>query len=78
MLLYLVSEAEAEYGAKTGTLKYSAVSTWLYERIPFGANLFLTPKMIDKLIETAVDEMKSYLDKNANARSVILNDESKV
>lgn len=61
MLLYLVVTAENEFGAKTGDIKYSAVTSWLYEQLPTMARIFLTRKMIDTLIEDAVQYMKKYL-----------------
>ncbi len=53
--------AEKEFGAGTGILKYSAVSTWLYDKLPNLAKILLTKKQIDEIIEFAVDKMKEYL-----------------
>lgn len=71
MLLYLVAQAEIEFGSKTGKLKYSAVSTWIYERIPTTAKLFLSTQIIDKLIEDAVAQLQTYLEDNIHARTVV-------
>lgn len=71
MLFYLVTQAEAEYGSGTGELKYAAVTAWLYERMPVILKFFFTAKQIDKLIETAVEEMKEYLSKNDYAKTLI-------
>jgi hypothetical protein len=71
ILFYLVSEAEAQFGGGTGTLKYAAVATWLFERLPAIAKMILTPKTIDELIEEAVEQMKIYLRANEKARLLI-------
>lgn len=72
MLFYLVTQAEAEYGAGTGNLKYAAVTTWLYERIPVILKFFFTAKQIDEMIEAAVGQMKDYLSKNNTAQAFVL------
>jgi len=72
MLFYLVTQAEAEYGAGTGDLKYAAVTTWLYERIPAILKFLFTAKQIDEMIEAAVEHMKEYLSKNNMAQSFVL------
>jgi hypothetical protein len=72
ILFYLVTEAEAQFGGGTGELKYSAVSTWLYDRLPLVAKLVFTNKSIDELIEQAVLEMKEYLEKNKKAQKLVL------
>lgn len=71
MLLYLVTKAEQELGGGTGQLKYSAVSLWLYERLPSIAKLLLSAKLIDSLIEDAVERMQSYLEVNGKAREIV-------
>lgn len=71
MLFYLVTQAEAEFGSGTGELKYAAVTTWLYEKMPVILKFFFTAKQIDKLIETAVTEMKEYLNKNDYAKTLV-------
>lgn len=72
-LLYLVTQAETEFGANTGELKYSAVATWLYEKLPFTARLFLSTTLINQLIEDAVEQMKLYLEQNAEAKALVSN-----
>ena len=72
MLFYLVTQAEAEFGSGTGDLKYAAVTTWLYERIPVIVKLFFTAKQIDALIEAAVEQMKEYLKKNTSAQAFVI------
>lgn len=59
MLFYLVTRAEAEYGSGTGELKYAAVTTWLYERMPAIIKFFFTAKQIDAMIEAAVYELNN-------------------
>lgn len=71
ILFYLVTKAEAEFGGGTGQLKYAAVTTWLYEKLPVIAKFILTPKTIDNLIEEAVAQMKKYLESNEQAKVLI-------
>jgi hypothetical protein len=71
MLFFLVTQAEAEFGSGTGELKYAAVTTWLYEKMPVILKFFFTAKQIDNLIETAVAEMKAYLSKNDYAKTFV-------
>lgn len=68
---YLVCKAESEFGSKTGTLKYAAVTTWLYEKLPMICRFFFTEKQIDTLIEEAVSQMKTWLDSNKEANTLI-------
>lgn len=71
ILLYLVTQAEAQLGGGTGQLKYSAVTMWLYEQLPGIARLLLPARVIDKLIEEAVEHMKTYLKENASAKVLV-------
>jgi len=71
ILFYLVTKAEAEFGGGTGQLKYAAVTTWLYEKLPAIAKFILTTKTIDALIEEAVQQMKKYLTSNEQARVLV-------
>lgn len=64
MLFYLVLIAEEQFGSGTGDLKYAAVVTWIYERLPPVVKFFLTSAQLDRLIEAAVAEMKDYLQSN--------------
>jgi len=72
MLFYLVTRAEAEYGSGTGELKYAAVTTWLYERMPAIIKFFFTAKQIDAMIEAAVQQMKEYLSTNESAKALVV------
>ncbi len=56
-----VIEAERTYGSGTGEIKYNYVVGAIYERIPFIFRVFFTEKMIDNIIENAVDYMKEFL-----------------
>ena len=71
MLFYLVCKAEELYGNGTGELKYSAVVTWIYEKLPPIMRLLFTTKQIDTYIEEAVVRMKDYLSKNYQAYKII-------
>ena len=71
MLAYLVAKAEQEFGSGTGELKYSAVSAWVYERLPAMAKLILSQNLIDELIEEAVDWLQSWLEENERAKELI-------
>lgn len=72
MAFYFATLAEEEFGGGTGELKFAAVTTWLYERLPVIVKILFTPKQIDKLIEDSVEKMKRYLDENESARLLIL------
>jgi hypothetical protein len=72
MLFYLVTEAEAKFGSGTGELKYAAVTTWMYEKLPTLAKLLFTRKQIDQMIEAAVIRLKKYLEENKDAQKLIL------
>lgn len=72
ILFYLVSEAESVFGGGTGQLKYAAVVSWLYERLPAIVKLLYSEKQIDLLIENAVIRMKKYLESNIDAKVLIL------
>ena len=48
-------------------MKYAAVTTWLYERLPAIAKFIFTTKQIDIMIESASSRMKEYLKNNASA-----------
>lgn len=71
IVFYLVCEAEAEFGSGTGTLKYAAVTAWLYDKLPAICKFFFTEKQIDTLIEDAVVQMKEWLESNNKAKVLI-------
>ena len=52
ILFKLVTQAEREFGSGTGTLKYAAVSDWLYQRMPAVLKFLFTEKDIDSMIES--------------------------
>lgn len=72
ILFYLVTLAEEQFGSGTGELKFAAVSTWLYDRLPAIARVLFTKKQIDNMIENAVEKMKDYLANNPQAKALIL------
>lgn len=71
MLLYLVLEAEILLGGGTGQLKFSAVSTWLYEKMPVILKLLFTEKQIANMINEAVEKLKKYLESNTEAQKIV-------
>lgn len=71
ILYRLVTQAEKEYGAGTGELKYAAVSDWIYERLPAILKFLFTSKVIDKMIETALEAAKKKWEQNENLKSYI-------
>ena len=64
---YLVCEAESEFGNGTGAIKYAAVTSWLYDKLPSVCKFFFTEKQIDNMIEEAVTQMKEWLSANEKA-----------
>lgn len=59
----LVDEAERKFGSGTGELKYNYVVKRLYGFMPGYVRLFVSEKLLDLWIETAVNELQEYLDK---------------
>lgn len=72
ILFYLVTLAEEEFGSGTGQLKFAAVTTWIYDKLPAITKLLFTTKQIDNMIEEAVKKMKEYLESNSQAKILIL------
>ena len=70
-LLYLVIKAENEFGGSTGALKFSAVASWIYEKLPSVARIFVSSADIEDLIEDAVIAMKEYLAENESAKAIV-------
>jgi len=67
ILFYLVVLAEKQFGGGTGEIKFSAVTTWIYEKMPIALHLLFTQQEIGNLIELAVTRMKDYLAQNQKA-----------
>jgi hypothetical protein len=61
MILALVIKAEKYLGSGTGSLKYSTVVRWIYEKIPLSIRGLFTQDDIDNFIEWSVDYLKDYL-----------------
>lgn len=75
ILYRLVTQAEREFGAGTGELKYAAVSDWIYERMPAILKFLFTSKDIDKMIEAALEAAKEKWEKNENLKLYINREE---
>ena len=58
----LVDEAEVKFGSGTGVLKYQYVVGKLYSVLPGYVKLFISDRLLDFWIETAVDELQKYLE----------------
>lgn len=54
ILFALVTRAEEEFGSGTGELKKATVIQWLYERLPKIVTFFITPKEIERLLESVL------------------------
>jgi hypothetical protein len=59
ILFRLVTQAEQEFGPKTGELKKAAVIEWLYEKMPAVMRLIVTKKEIEALIDEVLAYAKS-------------------
>ena len=70
-LLFLVTEAERQFGGGTGQLKFAAVSNWAYEKLPAFARFFLSANVIDSMIENAVMAMKELLKGNISVAAFV-------
>ena len=71
ILFKLVTQAEREFGSGTGTLKYAAVSDWLYQRMPAVLKFLFTEKDIDSMIEAVLAEAKAKWGTNDNVKQYI-------
>lgn len=59
--LYLVSVAEEEWGSQMGKIKFAQVVAAIKSRYPI-ISLFLREETIEKIIESALQEMKLILE----------------
>lgn len=71
ILFNLVTQAEKQFGSGTGTLKFAAVSDWIYQRIPAILKLLFTEEDISNLIETVLTEAKKVWGTNENIKEYI-------
>ncbi len=71
VLLYFVTQAEKDFGGKTGKLKKSAVLVWIYEKMPKLIRLFISSEQFGSLIDTAADELTKYLASNTAAAAIV-------
>lgn len=65
----LVFEAELKLGNGTGDLKYEFVVKRIHSILPAPIKLFVSDKLLDVWIETAVDELQEILEKQAKSHS---------
>lgn len=59
---YLVAKAEQEFGSKTGQIKLAAVSSWIYQRMPFILRMVFPKEDVTEFIEGAVKDLTRFLD----------------
>lgn len=59
ILFSLVSRAEKEFGSGTGELKKAAVIEWIYSSLPKIVTVLITPKEIERLIESVLEYAKT-------------------
>lgn len=71
VLFSLVSRAEKEFGSGTGELKKAAVIEWIYEKLPKIITVFITPKEIERLIESVLEYAKTKWAANAALQDYI-------
>lgn len=64
IVLALVIKAEKALGSGTGEFKYALVVENVYKVLPTILTILITKKELDNMIESAVDYMKVYLEKN--------------
>lgn len=69
-LLTAVSEAEKEFGAKTGTLKLHHVYDWFISKFPTLAK-FMTFEEFGKMVDTALEEMRHLIETNEAFKNYI-------
>ena len=69
LALSLVAQAEKEFGAKTGEIKYAVVVAQLYRYIPTILRPLLTEAVLGDIVEKAVTKLKEVLENGANLDS---------
>lgn len=62
LIKYLVDLAEEKFGTGAGEIKYAFVVSRLYPELPLIIKLVVSPNMLDKWIEKAVDELQEKLE----------------
>ncbi len=65
ILLSLVIEAEQIYGSGTGKLKYNYVLGKTYSMLPSVIKLFVSEKLLDEMLESAVAQLQIFLSETA-------------
>lgn len=62
-LLYAVTEAEKEFGSKTGVLKLRFVYNWFLEAYPLLSKL-ITFENFSQMVDKALEEMRHLINTN--------------
>lgn len=75
MLDALVTEAEKNFGAGTGTLKLASVIAEIYPKLPAVIKTFISAKTLEKWVEEALCIAKQKWNNNANIKAYIENEE---
>lgn len=63
-LFSLVTEAEKKYGGGTGVLKLASVVAAIYPQLPKLFRMFVTEKMLVRMIESVLTEAKKKWESN--------------
>lgn len=71
VLFSLVSRAEKEFGSGTGELKKAAVIEWIYEKLPKIVTALISPKEIERLIESVLEYAKTKWASNSALQDYI-------
>lgn len=71
VLFSLVSRDEKEFGSGTGELKKAAVIELIYEKLPKIVTMFITPKEIERLIESVLEYAKTKWAANSALQSYV-------
>ena len=75
-LLYVVIQAEKDWGSGTGPIKLSQVYGMFVARYPF-IKTFISLETFDKLVDSALDEMRELLEKEEVVAAVTGTKEAK-
>ncbi len=68
MLLGLVAEAEATFGAGTGKIKFSSVLSRLYAALPAGVQFLFSEETVAAWIENALAQFKALTEGKPNSK----------
>lgn len=70
--LVLVTDAEIQFGGKTGVLKRSYVIDELYQRIPDEYKKYITEENLDAIINNVLPEAQKLWNENTAIKSLIM------